>query len=345
MWAFGNLTFEEVSCALASHEAIKVDLETSKSYIDVMHGQIGDSLAESEREIVEVIEQISQLNVNANQQRHLIAQSIEDGADLMKNTQMQTEGERNIFVAISAQIEQQNNQLKSDFAHIQGLAHEVLAFTPMIKTITSIAQKTHLLALNAEIEAARAGTAGRSFAVVAHEVRKLAEQTAKAASDIAEKINSTCSSANRELAVTQIALEHHEKNDVMGGLMEHLSGMQREFIGNDQAMRGMIAAMDDNYQDSVTRLTRAMALIQFQDVMRQRLEHVQSALIDMRDHLSHLSAKQDRPSFDGLFDTTFELLLESHLGQYSMASQATTHNSVTGSESGSENERPAIELF
>ena len=199
MWAFGQLEFDQISRMLSMRGVIKADVEDSRPYIEVLQRQIGDSLAESEREVVAAIEHLGSLIERANRVREHLIHSVENGKNLTAATREQVNRNMELIAAIRMQLDAQLMDTRANFERIQHMSGDVCALTPLIKVITSIAQQTSMLALNAEIEAARAGGAGRGFSVVAMEVRKLAVLSTKAATEIAEKINATCKKVESEL--------------------------------------------------------------------------------------------------------------------------------------------------
>lgn len=116
---------------------------------------------------------------------------------------------------ISGQVNEQNNKTAHAFQvtklsreHMQTLTRKVSDIGEVLNLITGIAEQTNLLALNATIEAARAGEAGKGFAVVASEVKSLANQTAKATEDIAAQINAVQHETNATMtSIEEIAKE------------------------------------------------------------------------------------------------------------------------------------------
>jgi len=345
MWSRTNMSFSDLARAFEMRKVLQREARDCGLYTDVLREHIGDSLAESEREVVAAIEQMSRLIERSNREREQIALSVENGKNLTETTRTRVNRNREIIGALHMQQDLQLDEMRSNFERIRNLANGVSALTPLIKVITSIAQQTNLLALNAEIEAARAGSAGRGFSVVAMEVRKLAVLSTNAASEIADKINGTCKGVEAEFKEAQAALEKHEMGATMSHLVKDLDAMQQEFERNSGLLLEVITEVESSYGEMVSRLSDALGHIQFQDVMRQRLGHVQEALEDLRDHVVVLAGKLDDTKWDGHLDRTFKGMLDAQLGQYRMASQTNTHLAVAGCETPATPSGPAIELF
>lgn len=106
-----------------------------------------------------------------------------------------------------------NAEIEVASSSINELAKDTESVGSILNVITSIAEQTNLLALNAAIEAARAGEQGRGFAVVADEVRALASKTADATKEIREVLSRLKSAAESSVSTMTVAMSKSSENE------------------------------------------------------------------------------------------------------------------------------------
>ena len=128
-------------------------------------------------------------------------------------------------------IQSQVEKTKADSASIQTLVDQTEKIGVIVQTIEDIASQTNLLALNAAIEAARAGEAGKGFAVVADEVRALASRTGSSTQQITKM-------------VAEIQQDARSANESMGQSVENMTGLAKRASSLNGLLKGIIDGVE-----------------------------------------------------------------------------------------------------
>jgi len=171
---------------------------------------VAHSLSQASGQLSDAGHQVVQVSQSQVQQAMQVVASVETMAstagDMARNTQELASAATDVnesavrggeIVSSSIQgMESVSNRIQESAGRIQTLGQRSQEIGDIIGVIEDIAEQTNLLALNAAIEAARAGEQGRGFAVVADEVRKLAERTGKATKEITTVIESVQQGTN-----------------------------------------------------------------------------------------------------------------------------------------------------
>lgn len=180
------------------------------------------------------------------------------------------------LISVNRSMDETRNELAAIVSDVRKLITYTDDLKKMAAAVEEIAAQTNLLALNAAIEAARAGEAGRGFAVVADEVRKLSSLSSETGKNMSEKVNTINKAIVGVIGISEKFSEKDtgsvaEAGKTIHKVLDNFKGVVNGLTESSKILRKESHGIRDEISDALVHL-------QFQDRVNQILTHVRNTL-------------------------------------------------------------------
>lgn len=284
-----NEQLERINKVNQSTKDASYDIFNSSGILEKEIQSVDESVAGQRRLISETVTAFSQMNENVLN----IAENASMASDKSVETRNKAEDGAKVVLEATRAINSVKSQTESMAQIMTQLEENATNIGTVLNVITDIADQTNLLALNAAIEAARAGEAGRGFAVVADEVRKLAEKTMQATQEVSVVIDGIQSQAKESKQMTEqagnLVATASDYADKSGDSLRDIVSLAK-----DSSMSvSNIAAAAEEQSASSEQINKAMEDVN--TLAGEVSERVESA-VESLNTLVHLAEKLDNIS-------------------------------------------------
>ncbi|MFK4132697.1 methyl-accepting chemotaxis protein [Pseudomonas luteola] len=267
------------------------DVTTRSDQLSTLSGATQRRSAEQSSQIDSMASAVEEFSATAQN----IADSMRKTEQLTNENAAETRNGTASMRAASKALEQIAQSLGTTATVVNNLGERSQQIGGIISVISGIAEQTNLLALNAAIEAARAGEQGRGFAVVADEVRSLAGRTSQATREISEMIGSVQEETNRAMSSIDEGSRLMQQGLSLNG--DVAQALQRIEAQIDQAVEQFtsIAQATQEQSSTATALSRNIQTIAVDNAsQREAAEELASTAYELKRLAEELSHEVNR---------------------------------------------------
>lgn len=308
-------------------DVVAQDIQTLRQAFDVLSRQVQTTIDTSESAVMSMMERMNRVHRNAAGLRERIMVAVERSQQLSADSLSTADSHSSTITELAQHQEAFEKAQAANLDRIRLVATQVRQLTPLAALIADISRQTNLLAINASIEAARAGREGAGFKVVATEVRRLSTQTAEAARQITEGIQLAASAIDGEFQRSDSG-SHQTASGQLENVAEHVKAMASTLADVVPYLGELSATMDAGMAEVNGDIIETLGEMQFQDINRQLLEHIKDAMNSLSDHFAQIYQLIDGEAPPP--PVLLEELLATWTSNYVMHSQRVAHAHATG---------------
>lgn len=168
------------------------------------------------------------------------------------------------------------DKISENLGHVRAVAGQIRELNGLAELVQSISIQSHLLAINAAIEAHRAGEQGRTFRVVANEVKNLAANSGRAAAEIGDRLSSTWNAV--EAGMQSGVDDSLEQLQQIARVADSIRALEQKHSDFSAYYRAQFSAVTEHNQALARDIVDALGRAQYQDVVRQTIERIRATM-------------------------------------------------------------------
>lgn len=279
-----NRFLDKLQPLIAEVGRVTAEVETAARGMAAM-AETNDQLISSEHAAVD---QVTTAATEMSAAVHEVALNAQNASDAARAAETQSRQGASVVSSTIQSIRQLAGEVEGASQTIGALAEETASIGAVLEVIRGIAEQTNLLALNAAIEAARAGEAGRGFAVVADEVRNLAQRTQSSTQEIERMIGAIQSATEQSVRDMQQSSEFATRSQTMAGEADQALGLIAERVGQINEMNLVIASAAEEQAQVAREVDRNLVAIR--DISEQSATGAQQTSV-ASDELARLATQ------------------------------------------------------